>query len=274
MTKYIDDQMVSDVGIDQSQLIYVAVTIGLSLLWLFNQAISVAYGKNYLQICLNWLSKRPVLLPSLSALLLPFIVPGLIINLTTQKTPDFFKLILPIATFIAGQFLNNRQKAIESRNKQIELFLSIKRKIVLSKNKNKDNLKFLEVEILQLDLYKSTEGQDGGFLEISLSQIEVISNEYSQLELISILTGKNLISVETIFRIMNFIELSEKVNQRIKDRENYRSRCREVCGTEGSSIELIYRSFDLLMSNDREIFKMSKSLNVLIEEILIVELNP
>jgi len=231
--------------------------LGISISWLLHQAILIAYQKDLLKEGLKWLGKRPILFPTFMV----FLIPVTTAYLTLHQIPEFLKLVLPLLTFIAGQFLGRYEKQSEIKNKQIEILLILKRKLSITREKFYLNKSLLRLE---LDLINSS---NRGFIERRLQFIDRINEDFTRLDTFLMLTSENVIAVDDILKIRKLSSLIDEFNELIEERKDYRLKCRELAS---NSVD---HYFSLLEFTDRELLRLIESFEQDMHEISKLELS-
>lgn len=232
------------------------ISLVISVSWLLHRSILIAYKKDLLQEIREWLSTRSILVPTLAV----FFLPMLAVYLTLNSIPDILKFILPLITFITGQFLGRYEKQNEIKNKQVEILLILKRKSSIVREKI-----FLNEAILQHEL-DSINDKDRSFIDRRLQFLDKIIEDFARLDTFLTLTKDNLLKIDDLLNFKKMSTLIDEFNELIEDRRDYRVKCRELTTKSADQY------FDLLARTDKELLKVIKSLEDLIDEISKIEI--
>jgi hypothetical protein len=240
----------------ETELIPIIISLFISVSWLLNRSILIAYKKDLLKVIGEWLSRRSILVPTLAVFFLPMFTAYLTLN----SVPDILKIILPLITFVAGQFLGRYEKQNEIMNKQVEILLVLRRKFSIARKKIS-----LNKTILQLEL-DSINSEDKGFIERRLQSLDIITEDFSRLDTFLTLTKDNLLSKYDLLNFRKISILIDEFNELIEDRRDYRVKCREL------TTKSVDQYFHLLEYTDKELLKLAASFEQLIDEVSKIEI--
>jgi hypothetical protein len=237
-------------------VIPIVVSLIISAFWLLQRSLLIAYKKDLLEDIREWLSTRSILIPTLAV----FFLPMLTAYLTLNSIPDIIKLILPLITFVAGQFLGRYEKRNEIRNKQLEALIILKRKFSISREKISLNKVVFQQEL------DSINHEDRGFIERRLQFLDKITEDFARLDTFLTLTEDDLLRIDDILNFQKISTLIDEFNELIEDRRDYRVKCREL------TTNSVDQYFNLLAYTDKELLKLAKSLEDLIDETSKIEI--
>ncbi|MDF0556517.1 hypothetical protein [Kamptonema sp. UHCC 0994] len=236
-------------------LIPIIISLVISVSWLLNRSILVAYGKDFLKEGIKWIGNRPILVPTFAV----FFLPIFIAYLTLNQIPDILKFILPLITFIAGQFIGKYEKQIEIKDNQKESLSKLKRS--LSRTREKISL---TKKIVQLEL-DSINSQDRGIFEERLQSIDEITEDFLRLDSSKLIDDK-LLTIDEVYNLREISLLIDRFNELIEERREYISKCRE------SNSNLTDTYFDLLKGTDKEILKNAGLIEKVMDKISKTEI--
>jgi hypothetical protein len=169
-----------------TSLIPIIISLVVSVSWLLNRSVLIAYEKDLLKESGEWLSQRSILVPTLSVFLLPILTAYITLN----SVPEILKIFLPLITFIAGQSLGKYEKQNEIRNRQLEVLLILRRKFSIARKKISLNNGVLQLELASID------SEDRGFIERRLQFLDAIGDEFSRLDTFLTLTKDGILSID------------------------------------------------------------------------------
>lgn len=240
-----------------NSLIPIIISLAISVSWLLNRSILIAYEKDLLKESAEWLSKRPILIPTLTV----FVLPTITAYLTLNRVPEILRFALPLLTFIAGQFFSNYERQNEARKRQIENLQMLKRKLSIARQKVYSNKTKLQIE---LDSFNS-EGE--GFIDVGLQFIDKITEEFSRLDTFSTLINEGLMTMPDLYDIWRMAILIDEFNEFIEDRRDYRTR---LIGLTDNSANQYSR---LLEQTDKELLKIVESFEQLMDKVSEIQIN-
>lgn len=237
-------------------LIPIIISLVISVSWLLNRSILVAYGKDFIKEGIKWIDNRPILVPTFAV----FFVPIFIANLTLNQIPDILKFILPLITFIAGQLIGKYEDQSKIKDRQKEMLSELKRS--LSRTREKISL---TKTIVQLEL-DSINSQDRGFVEHRLQFIDKITEYFLRLDPSLKLLYDKLLTIDEVYNLREISLLIDRFNELIEDRREYISKCRELNSNPTDTY------FYLLEGTDKELLKKAELIEKVIDKISQTEI--
>lgn len=229
----------------------VVISLIISVSWLLHRSILIVYNKNLSQEIKEWISTRSILVPTFTVFLLPILTAYLTLN----SIPDILKFILPIVTLVMGQFLGRYEKQNEIKQKQVEILLVLKRKLSIVREKLSLNKVIFQQELELISDVKRS------FVESRLTTLDKITEDFTRLDIWLNLTRENLLKIDDLLKFYEINTLIDRFNELIEDRRDYRVRCKELTTNAADQY------FDLLAHTDKELLKVSQSIEDLIAEV-------
>lgn len=225
-------------------LLYVSASFIISVAWLFHRGILVFCDKNLSEKIQIWLSKRSILIPTLAV----FIFPILTIYFVINPIPDILKLLLPVITFVVGQFLGKQEKQKEIERKREQAILGIKRKFSLAQQKISSSKIILYKELASLG-----RGQNN-FMEERLQFLDGITDDFVKLSIFLDLAENRNQELENHLILRKIDSLIDEFNELVEERIDHRNKCRELATTSADQY------FKLLEFTDEKLLKVSMNL--------------
>lgn len=230
-----------------SSTILVVISLVVSAAWLLNRGILTSYKIDLLRESKKWLDKKPILIPTFFV----FFIPAIFSYLALNPIPENLRSTLPVLTFVIGQFIGRSEKVSDFKNKQIEVFNTLKRKLSVVREKLS-----LSAVILKNELEA-----DNGFMEDRLQLIQQFSDDFSKLDIFLSLTNESFFDIEDLFKVRRLSILADQLNELIESRRIYIEKCRELTN---NSIE---QYFQLLKNTDAELLKKIESFEEVIDDL-------
>ena len=228
----------------------------ISIIWLINRSLVIAYEKDFLEEGIKWLNERPILLPTVTV----FVLPTFTAYLTLNQIPDIIKFALPLITFIIGQFIGKYDKQNDIKNRQVEILSELKRKLSISSEKIETNKFILQIEL------DGIESPRRGFVEERLQAVEKITEDFSKFDTFLKLTNDKILTIDDLFTLREMTLLIDRFNELIEERREYISKCRELTH---NPVDLY---FDLLKSTDKELLKNIDCFDKIMNKISKIEI--
>ena len=241
------EKISTDIKMDFNPIIPITISLIISGIWLTNRSIVIAYGNDFLKEGGKWLSNRPILIPTIVV----FCLPTFVAYLTLNQIPDILKFILPLVTFIVGQFIGKYDKQNEIKTKQAEILSTLKRKLSIIRKKIDLNKFILEKEVDLLESPNKT------YYETRLQLVDQVIEDFSKFDTSLMWTNDKM----DLVKLHETVVIIDEFNELINERREYILKCREI------NIKSDNLYFDLLESTDRELIKRAKSFEVLMNEV-------